>query len=307
MTDFLTLADFRASLQRQHDAYGPMIEDLRVAERIAAARVETAIQAEAIQAAQTPFGKIEAGLQDALAYARGDETRATVHVVQSPRQRQDVRGPVLALLRQRSERPRDLGVELSIDNICEDLPSLKRSSIIAALRAAVKAGQISEENEVYYIEQPSRGDREERPTAAEEFVRRDHEETGGPTPELRQVYKAYSDMLRAPADSDPPTLAVPSPCAATFNGVPLVKDPPDSEKPYHGAFPPPPPDPRTLTDTSPESQAKALRAAVERAGPAGLSEENACVDPAVIAAGAAAGWLNRDDGRLWIAEQEAAQ
>lgn len=54
MTDFLTLADFRLSLQRQHDAYGPMIEDLQIERRIAAARLEVLDQVEAIQAAAGP-------------------------------------------------------------------------------------------------------------------------------------------------------------------------------------------------------------------------------------------------------------
>lgn len=257
MSDFGSIAELRADLQRQDneisdtiEASAETIEAMKIERRIVAARRETLDQVEAIQA---QGNHLSAPQNQAVVPQKQPEGN-------HPRQRQDVRGPVLALLQECRDGPDAFAYTL--DGMIGSLPHLKPNSVRAALVSLVYAGEVATNNGLYYIEQPSRDNRED-------------------------------DELDEPVGGDPPVLAVPF-------IAPVARD-------YRATEP----DPRTLTDTSPESQAKALRAAVERAGPAGLSEENACVDPLVIAAGIEAGWLRRTEDdrsvRLWIAEKDAAE
>lgn len=162
MTDFTSLADFRASLQRQLAAYGPMIEDLQIERRIAAARLEVLDQVEAIQDAEIRLAIAEGRFDVGEPPADFGEKFAPLPDVEeppaerAPRQRQDVRGPVLALLQ-------NSATELTAEEIGKLLPDRRPASIRAALHSMVMAAEIETNGTgLYYIEQPSRDNREER-------------------------------------------------------------------------------------------------------------------------------------------------
>lgn len=349
MTEFASIADLLADYERRRDSIDAAIrkqlqnvEQLSSDLRAMEFGIETLHRVKALPADPADLAAAgRAALQEiAGAWLGSADSKESLHTEPPPRQRQDVRGPVLALIGNSS-------TELSLDEICRLLPDLKDGSIRAALRALVASMQIKESGGLYClaaVEQPSREDREDDPRWAyvrattpmgqltyretlteagfsdSEIASLEAEATTNHRIEIDDPTAKFhfpSRARRAPGDSDPPAPAEPQP--GTDEGGRLVVDETQKPPPFqtvqvagrslfaHEREP----DTRAITDTSPEAQAASLRAAIEHAGPAGLDEENACVDPLVIAAGIEAGWLRRttDDrgARLWIAEREAAK
>lgn len=259
--------------------------------------------------------------------ARHQQRSITVPQPPVPRQRQDVRGPVLALIRD------SFPDEWTIEAVARELPALKAPSIRAALQSLAQQGEIRTNGSGLYwawaheqapvaapdaapasavatpLDDRQGGDSgrhsdaalaAETPTAAANPDDR-HSEDGGRHPPEDEVVIAWSE---------PTTTTYPGALASGVAAAALAKSVQETEDrrvPRHTAEPEPAwHDERVVTDASPEGQAHALRAAVKNAGPAGLPEDDAWIDPVIIMAAVEEGWLDRTEDdrgvRLWLRE-----
>lgn len=266
MTEIRTVTDLRNGLQERADELDIEVTRLLLDRGTVLAQLEildqtmALVRAEADAAASPQAG----GVAEAPAQPREAEqthwtedmppmkpvSASPIRPAPPARQRQAVRGPVLALLRAMKPSHTD---GLTGDEIIKCLPDLATASIRAALKAAVAAGKVETSNGLYWV----------KPT---------HEQPA-PAPE-REGYAGLID-------------------AGLYRS-----DPPPHPR-YFAAG-----DQAALRAADFGSQSDALRAAVEKAGPMGLIEDNTFVNPAVIAAAIDEGWLDRTDddrgARLWL-------
>lgn len=289
-----SVAEFRADLQRQFDAFDDVLQAHRtvIAEtererEMVALQIATIDRVMAMQPAPPAFPQTAAmNVGDTISW--NGEQRVITHVLSAeqpapPRtaQRADVRGPVLALIRNSASG-------LTLGEICALLPDLKPTSIRAALDAAHRRGEINARGGFYR--------KLDRLSAS-----------APPTPEDAALGERgnIAELGMTPRDDrqDEDSNRHNNASELSFGREAALADSEYRRVPRHAE---PEPDARSLTDTSPEAQATALRAAVFKAGRAGLPEENSWVAPAVIAAAIEDGWLSRTehDKRLWLRDAE---